>query len=517
MISVNRPLWAALLFATLFLQATPASAQAKPQLPPGGVETVAPFDLYTALERVSGLLTSGDIKSARTELEAMLRHPGLEAAPTALRYAVYFTIGITAFADGDPKAAHRYIALAGEIAPALRSGGYWQYATLAAMQAEEGDAAVEGLLTLATTYPEVALAMGDAVVFRVLDMSSRLADHKKHIALLDALWLMGYQPKVGDQTMEYFWLELLASYLDNGESAQARDIVATLRRAPSVIIMSVDARFDSYRPADPFLAQGNALEAELAEVRALAAGHLKELAKVDALARTLRKLNRDDEALSVLQTSLDALNEAPAGLRVFEDQDMFLDTVLNAKAEILLAGGEADEAISAQHLAMQVEESLGTVSFFQRLNLARMYVWLERPTEALDTLAGVKSTETAVYFAMMASEVRVCANQQLGNTSLARDELTRMLDHADVAYDAYRMALLCVSDLDAVEKLIVERIEDPRTRLTALVDLQSCPEPVTAPEYYRAMVSTFDGMSKRPALKAALAKYGRVLHWPMGQ
>lgn len=506
---------AMLLLVALLQQTSIAWAQAKPQLPAPSGEHGTSLDLYAAVERAVGLLSTGDTKMAKAELETVVNAPAFATLPGSAQFSAYFSLGLADYSlylFGD---AHKYTRLAGEAAPTLRSGIYWNYATQIAVHADDQEAAVAGLETLARDYPDIALALGDQYIFRILDMSSRRSARRDHVALLEALWVAGYQPSVGDQTMEIFWLELLASYLDQGQPAKAEEIAATVQRARSFVIMSVDARFGTYRPADPFGAQARALEAELVEARDLAADNPKDMARAEGLAASLRKLNRDDEALAVLQASLNALDEAPPGVRVFEDQDNFLDSVLSTKAEILLDRGDTGAAIAAQRLAVEVEESFGSITFWQRTKLAEMYVWLERPTEALDTLAGITRKDIGTYSVMTASEVRVCANQQLGNIDAARDELAEMEVHAAEAYAAYRMALLCVGDLDAVENLIISRIEDPRTRLNALVDLQRYPELATAPSYYRALVSAYDGLADRPTLKAVVEKYGRVLSWPL--
>lgn len=509
--------WVALLIVMLLLPTGAALAQARPQLPPG--QEQAPIDdLYTALEDAAALLAAGDGPGAEAGLRVVVNDPGFGTLPDSAKFAAYFGLAgaISGQETDDAKRAEafHYITLAGEVDPNLRSGIYWQYLTLIAVRADEDPAAVAAFTELASGYPELALAWHDNLVFSVLRISRELDDPDARLSLLEALWQMAFVPKDSLRSMESNWLTLMAAYVDEGETAAAGEIAQTLSEPRSVVVMTVDKRFAAYRPADPAAAHEKAFAAELSESRKAVEDEPDNLGRVNKLANTLRDMNRGTEALTLLQTSLDRIERAATGARVFEDQEDKLAWALNAKASLLLDAGQSEEAIETQRQAHEVALSYDKKEVSQGLNLAEMLVWLERPEEALLVLNEVDLDDASTYGRMSAEEIRVCANSQLGNDH--EDGLAKLWAAASDAHQPLRIALLCVDDKQGLKKLVTDALADPEQRLGILVDLQVYDRSENAPRFYKAMVEVFDATMQEPDMKAEIGKYGTIETWNMG-
>jgi tetratricopeptide (TPR) repeat protein len=234
------------------------------------------------------------------------------------------------------------------------------------------------------------------------------------------------------------------------------------------------------------------------------------------VAGVLIESRRTIEALKLLDEVL-ARAAAPNGGRpAFPDAGEELAWTMDYHARVLAQLGRYDEAVAELRAAAQRPE-YGGPNISQSINLAGLLASLGRFQEA-DAIAGaVLARDLSPYGRMQAEAVRGCARVQANDRSGAAGSLAFLKAHQADAPQALQEALICAGDLDGAARLYVDRLRDPDRRIAALSELQDYAAPPVTTPLQRELARRRLLVRARPAVRAAIAKVGRIEHYNLLQ
>jgi tetratricopeptide (TPR) repeat protein len=290
--------------------------------------------------------------------------------------------------------------------------------------------------------------------------------------LLKLLADEAYAPDEAYGPVEAFRLTYARLQVDHGQAEQARSLVAGLQSPRALAEASLDPRLRSFLPAE--LDIRPAAEAQLARHRAAIGLHPDELGPLLLAAADLRLLGRPQEAVDLLQTAADRIDD-PAG---FSDRDELLPWWWDALARAEAALGRTDAAIAAFEKGSRLDE-FGSPNISQVINLAQAQVSAGRADAALKTLAvfdeperkGSPFGEVEMRFA------RGCAQAVAGRPAGAAGDLSFVKAQEKDNPEALTNLLLCLGDVEGAAASLIRRLEDPDLRTAALLELSDYDDP----------------------------------------
>lgn len=245
------------------------------------------------------------------------------------------------------------------------------------------------------------------------------------------------------------------------------------------------------------------VEADLARHRAMATDYPHALAAINAMARDLHRLGRDDEAIVLLKAAQPRIGTPDA----LDDVADNLPWFWNELAYAFGATGKYDEMVDAFTKGAQFKEgSAPNVS--QVINLAERQVAFSRAKDALGTLDRLgASPDASPYGLMLVHGTRGCAYAILGQLDKARAELAYAVAHEKDNAGTVTSLDLCVGDEDAAAASYVRRLASADDRRSAMLDLADydASDP-RAPK--SAVAARFDRVRKRPEVVAAIRAAG---------
>src|SRR5262249_9786059 len=147
--------------------------------------------------------------------------------------------------------------------------------------------------------------------------------------------------------------------------------------------------------------------------------------------------------LNVLEKALSKAHRDPTAFSDGEE----LNWTQDEHARVLFALGRTDEAFTALHAGAAMMES-GTVNVSQAINLADAYDLYDRPSEALDAVAGIDLGAVSAYGRMALLDAKACAYYALGDRPNLATVVTQMRAHASEGQQPYLNTMMCTDDRD---------------------------------------------------------------------
>lgn len=328
--------------------------------------------------------------------------------------------------------------------------------------------------------------------------------------LLSALHAAGYQRPHDLDTSE-LWYQLALDLLHRGEADAARDVLERVVHPHVWLAILVDRRFDAVVSAtDPRNDLARAVTRRVADLRsrtfaAPRAGMLMH----EQLEAMMMAGQQDDVARIV--AGIEA--RAAGGTPVFEDDGDSLAWILDAGARALLRLGRDDEALALYRKAGEARE-LGVENVSQRLNLASVLASLERADDAAAVVDAVPLENLAPYGHMVRAAVQWEVARLRGDGEAMRRAGDHLRDHRDDAPGLHFDWLMESGAQDEAATAFIARLEDPDTRRDALLDAQSLRRARETPGTARHS-ALFDALLARPDVRAAIERVGRVLDVPI--
>lgn len=224
-------------------------------------------------------------------------------------------------------------------------------------------------------------------------------------------------------------------------------------------------------------------------------------------------------SLSSATRYAEVLEVADAALRLLESQGPprsdeaigDLAWVLNAKARALSRLGRWGDAVEQLSRASLLAPP-GRRNVSQSINLAGLYCDLGRPEEALAAIAGV--IDVSPYGRMQLESVRASVAHQRGDGAALARALDYLREHQADAPGTLQATLVEVGGMTEASGLIVARLEDPRRRSEAILEVQHFAAHAETPRMTEWR-TRWDAMVARPEVQAAIAKVGRVERFDM--
>jgi tetratricopeptide (TPR) repeat protein len=460
----------------------------------------------------------GDPEATRQSLYTVSRDTAFASAPINVRYLTYYYLFSAEAALGNKAEAYRNLRAAGEVAPQYHDATDWTNLAWFASYRKETEAYVDALIVLARQFPDrVAEWNTDGLIDDSVRAASNLAPNDgRKLALLEALWGMGYESSDLRKSEDWISFDLFARYVEEGNESVAWKVRSALLEPDSLAALSYDNRYREFAASNPFEAYEQALAAEIERWRVRAKERPRELYAAVLLALRLERANRLDEAMALLDELLVRGSAAPQMPPPYNDMEN-LQWAEYQRVSILRKQGRWDEALAGQIAARDAMAAKRNDTVSQNLNLAELYLTIGQPNEALNHVELVTRTNgISPYGLIVATWIEACARQQLGQEREAAEAVDYLREHAadDSDGNELELALLCRNDLDAVADARIQRLEDPATREATLERLQVyLPQP-NATKFTADLNERDEAVSQREDVRAAVAKYGRILSWP---
>ena len=445
-------------------------------------------------------------EQAAQVMESALTAPGFADLSAEDKVYAYWFASYAAAARKDHALAHQRMVAATAYAEA--DAGTWQLrAQWAAMAGEWVDAA-EVIETISARWPAHLRGDDERELVRHVAVRYRheSPDKRAYLRLLEALYRAKFTLKF-DIEPDYWWHELVLDALQRGDLTRATEISARINSTEVALLMQVDRRLDPLVALDPERFDiGTIARRQTAALATGMAVRPRLLAPFIDYAYALFDEGRHDEVLALCDAILDAVASNPAP--PFDDLDESLNWIYNHKAAALRARGRWDDALAVMEVGRKALEN-GKVNVSQTINLAMYYNDAGRSRQALDTIKGMECGDpVSPYGCLLLHAVRYRAHLQLGDQTEAQKAFDHVREHRSESDEIWLWVVLESGDMDAAAKLLIEQLEDPDTRGTALVNAQTyLPMPMT-PIMQQAQQRKLQLLA-RPDVAAVIDKVGR--------
>ena len=345
------------------------------------------------------------------------------------------------------------------------------------------------------------------ILFRALNEAGA---REQQVPLADALYRIGWPRHDDHDWHDSLRKILLDDQLRRGDREAATGLAGSFATPRAVLPLILLRRYDGLLPAG---------EAGVAHLRSVLEAHDRETAEALAAAPqdierimsrvdVLRGLGRDADALALL---LPLTRDVPATLAAHRQGRW----AINEATSILRKLDREDEAISLmRQLADQdISRNSDVISF--RINHATLLWVTERRQQAIEyvgQIGGDLARHASDYGRMWAWSVAACSAFELGRTADGEGWRARMRDKSGSNRAAMVRAHLCAGDMAAAEAEMIRRLEDDEP-IGAVLALQAYSLPDT--EAQTPLEQRFAELRQRPALRAVLERVAHRVTLPL--
>ncbi|HUD31130.1 MAG TPA: hypothetical protein VMQ93_19870 [Novosphingobium sp.] len=329
----------------------------------------------------------------------------------------------------------------------------------------------DAVTTLEAMQRQASGALSELEPEAVRTLNRRLKNMPNETAARDRLLALASDPAFVpgryDPAFEYMRLDNARRLATAGDRAGAQAQVDRLTSRNALIEASLDPALRFTMAADYDMRA--ATQREVEHLEGMSAQRPDLLALVNERAGALRVLGAPDKALALLQSA----RPDGASAHLFSDLGTKLnwwwDELSSAYAQL----GRYDDALNAMKPGMKAGE-YGEFNVSQLLNLASMQLRFGKPDEALATLVGKENgldSNASPYGKMIYHRVHGCAAHRTGKADVAATDLAYLAAHRADQPSSLAAMQLCIGDIDAAAATMVARLDDPKMRGSALLDL----------------------------------------------
>ncbi|MBX5462051.1 MAG: hypothetical protein IRZ28_13305 [Steroidobacteraceae bacterium] len=387
----------------------------------------------------------------------------------------------------------------------------WQKQFLSAAQEGKTAEAIEALMELAERHPDALAALGRqldtarTVVLTVLS-AEPAAKYRAMTALFDRHWLLPNRFQPAD-----LWMELLPMEIEKGNIRRAAEVAARIQEPPDILLIRVDKRFDPLVRAYPRQFDLTAAtDRFLAFLSDLCRKFPRTLAHRISLVYTLLDAGRFEEAIATADEVLALSPDLQTAILNYDDADAWFNWLLDYRASALEALGIWHDAEKYRKRAAELPEE-GRPNVSNAINLAGLYSRLGRSREALAALGDMASPGEGLsrYGRMQVDLILLQTALTEGDESRAKEVLERMRQSQAASLRTFEEALLVANQMDEAAMLLIRRLGDPKTRTSALLDVQAYLPGGVSP-YDRMLDERWAQLRTRQDVIAAVEKVGRI-------
>jgi len=495
----------ALLLAALPGFAFACAEVASANRPPKWERNVAAEEAFQKrLDAANERIEAKDYAAAARLLDDALDAPRFGQLPPNVRHSAISAAAFAHFQINDNEKARSLYVHASEMEDATASD--WFGRVNVARRLHDNAADVAAVTTVGRRWPE-ALRETNAYAIVQTTVAAEYGPPQARLELLEALFnarwtLFGMEPS-------WVWKDLALLLLERNDMDGAALVVGRVTSPHGAIAMRVDRRFDRLLEGAGPLDVHRVQDAEIEQLRTAAGEPPPSLKKVHNFLRALAGAGRYAEIVQRADFAL--AHSGPGGASAHEDADETRIWIINDRARALERLGRREDAVAdLEYASRMAEHEHGNVS--QTINLALLYVRLDRPSDALATIARVPLKNANAYGRFLVEGVRhACAIAQ-GNAKEAGATFTYLRDHRDDAPEAYQDALLDEGLDDESAATLVFLLRDPQRRNGALMSVQQFARGAEAPRRTR-LRERWRAIVERHEVQAAIAEVGRAERW----
>ena len=459
---------------------------------------------HKRLDAANERIEAKDYAAAARLLDDALDAPRFRQLPPNVRHSAISVAAFAHFQINDSEKARSLYVHASEMEEATASD--WFGRANVARRLHDNAAEVAAVTTVGRRWPE-ALREANAHAIGQTTVAAEYGPPQARLELLEALFnarwtLFGREPS-------WVWKDLALLLLQRNDMDGAALVAGRVTSPYGAIAMRVDRRFDRLLEGAGPLDVHRMQDAEIEQLRTAAGEAPPSLKRVHNLLRALAGAGRYGE---IVQRADFALAHAgPGGSSAYEDADEARMWILNDRASAMERLGRWEDAVADLEDASRMAGHQGG-NVNQTINLATLYVRLDRPADALATIARVPLENTTAYGRFLVEGVRhACAIAQ-GNAQEAAATFTYLRDHRDDAPDAYQAALLDEGLDDQSEATLVSLLRDSQRRNGALMSVQQFARGAEAPRQTR-LRERWRAVVERHEVQAVIAEVGRAERW----
>jgi tetratricopeptide (TPR) repeat protein len=187
--------------------------------------------------------------------------------------------------------------------------------------------------------------------------------------------------------------------------------------------------------------------------------------------------------------------------------------LVDAYALALSDAGRAKEAMAEFDWLVGLGTGNHSGLLTHALNRGEILYRSDRPAEALAALRALNddpNNNASKYGRMWMLAGTVCAAHALGKADIVEQTMLMLEGLAEANLAAKTLALACMSNLEALEAILIQRLDDPRERLGVLRGFSITTYRPTS-NFDRNIAATLKKVRMRPAVQAKFLEYGRVI------
>lgn len=327
--------------------------------------------------------------------------------------------------------------------------------------------------------------------------------------LLAVLAQDAYAPRELYEPADGFRLAYAKLLAEAGEREAARATVERLEMPYALQRAMLDPALRPFVPAAVDLRAET--EKALLRYREAIARHPDRIAPLTEAAAALRQLGRPQEAVQLLRTVSERIDDPKA----FEDRDERINWYWDAVGRSEAALGHYDEAVAAFRKGAGATED-GTPNVSQVINLAFFQATSLRGDEALKTLAVFDDPgrQASPYGYMEMRLARGCAHAVVDHQAEAKADLDYMRAREADHPEALSNLLLCLNDIEGAAASFIRRLDQEDQRIGALAQLSDY-DPPPAPNPRNPIESRLPAVKARADVQAAIARAGGIRRFPL--
>ena len=331
------------------------------------------------------------------------------------------------------------------------------------------DDAVDSLALIAQRWPGELNSVSQWAMEALLD-HTRERQPAAELPILRALFDAGWQTDLGREPTA-IWMRLIDLLVEREYFRDALGVSSRLRDPIAVVAMLSDRKYAAVIDAGPdWFSVAETLDAGIIEARLSVEANPHLLAPAVRLAEVLLYAGRTEDALLVIETHLARASIKSVIGEALEDAVAESVRALSVKARALTALERLDEA--ALQLELAAEQVLPVDRIDDYYAVAELQIRLGHPDAALRTLDRMPPRINDVR----ATLIRFMAARLYGDQKTQQRALDTILARAGDAPEYAQHALLLAGKTDAAARLLIKRLEHPRQRRRALIELQTLRE-----------------------------------------
>ena len=374
------------------------------------------------------------------------------------------------------------------------------------------------MATIARRWPDAMEGANPRVVMRLaLRDPANEAEWTTRFDLLDTLYDDSWKMEFGIEPGAV-WGELVRELVLNGESKRALEVAAHIDSPRTVAALRVDKRYSELVATDPQRFDvAAAAERQIEAWQAATQQFPPSLEAVVQLTYAYMDAGQYAEAKRITDAVIAKADAAKNLSDIYQEDDLTgsFNWILDNHAQALVALQDWNDAEQEYRRAAERPEH-GHPNVSNILNLAAFYADLNRNDAALAVLARVPTDNSVLspYGRLQAYAVHLRVALSTRNEAAAKEALGYLREHSADARSTVDFALARANRLDEAAQLLIQRLDDPLQRESALMDVQTYTDP-PEPRLVTEARARWKSVVGRKDVQAAILRVGKIESLPI--